>query len=305
MMANMNNRAVRLLCATVISACSPVPHQAAGDSTTSTTSTTGEGQSETGIVTPTSSTSTSTSTTGTSTSTGSTDDPSSPSGFIAHTDGGAGNKCDPYSQDCAPGEKCTWWADDGGSAWSATKCVPVADDPAKPGEPCVAEGGGVSGIDDCELGTMCWDVDLEGNGVCFSLCGGTEEKPICPPDTGCRIFGVGTAMCFETCDPLAQDCPPGDLCSPVSATYQCMIDASGDSGHVHDPCEYANDCDPGLLCIPPTAAVECDQQAVGCCEPMCDLDAPDPCPGVGQVCTPVHELPPQDFENVGYCTLPP
>jgi hypothetical protein len=302
MLTTMTTHARRLLCAATIVACSPTSQPATDDST-STTNATDAGQSETGIVTSTSTSTTSTTST-TSILEPTTDDSSTPTGFIVTPDGGGSpNKCDPYAQNCPPGEKCTWWAEGGGSTWNAKKCVPVVDEPAKVNEPCVAEGLGISGIDDCELGTMCWEVDLEGNGVCFALCGGTEEAPTCPPGTGCAVFGDGMAMCFETCDPLAQDCPGGDLCLPVSGTYQCYVDASGDEGQLHDPCDQPTVCDQGLLCVSPTSAIECDPNATGCCEPMCDLDDPDPCPGAGQTCAPVYEPPAQYFEHVGYCTL--
>jgi hypothetical protein len=66
--------------------------------------------------------------------------------FIMKPDGGP-IECDVFAQDCDPGQKCTAWAEGGGGAWNATKCVDVTGDGA-PGEPCAAIGGGVSGMDD-------------------------------------------------------------------------------------------------------------------------------------------------------------
>ena len=76
--------------------------------------------------------------------------------------------CSTFAQDCPPGFKCMPWASDGGNSWNATRCVPIAPDPNAPGEPCTVEGSGVSGLDDCDGTSMCWDVDpdtLEGRRV--------------------------------------------------------------------------------------------------------------------------------------------
>ena len=46
-------------------------------------------------------------------------------GFIEMPDGGgATNECNQWVQDCPEGEKCMPWANDGGSAWNATRCRP-------------------------------------------------------------------------------------------------------------------------------------------------------------------------------------
>jgi hypothetical protein len=229
-----------------------------------------------------------------------------PTGFIVTPDGGGGIKeCDVFAQDCEDGEKCTAWAEGGGSAWNATKCVPVSGTKV-PGDPCVAEGGGVSGLDDCEKGAMCWDVDAENNGICVQLCTGTEEMPMCAdPDQGCAVVNEGVLnICLDTCEPLVQDCPGDDLCLPVGGTYLCVLDASGDLGANFDPCEYANACDKGLICLGPAAATECDQGATGCCMPMCSIEGQGAdCPGEGQACLAVYEPQPPGYEDIGYCSL--
>ena len=47
--------------------------------------------------------------------------------FIIMPDGGNTGtiECDVFKQDCDPGEKCTAWAEGGGVAWNASKCVMV------------------------------------------------------------------------------------------------------------------------------------------------------------------------------------
>ena len=86
--------------------------------------------------------------------------------------GGGFNECDIEAQDCPEGEKCMPWANDGGDEWNGTRCSPIAKDPGPLGGPCLAEGSGTSGIDDCDLGLVCWQVDPKTNqGVCHAMCG--------------------------------------------------------------------------------------------------------------------------------------
>jgi len=161
--------------------------------------------------------------------------------FITTPDGGDPGpfQCDNWAQDCPPGQKCTFWAEGGGGSWNATKCVDITGDGA-PGEPCTAIGGGFSGIDDCALGAMCWDVDQDNHGTCIALCAGAQEAPICPQMTSCGIFSEGLSLCISTCDPLLQDCAGEDLCipNPDGTTFTCVLDASGDLGKTNDPTEF-------------------------------------------------------------------
>jgi hypothetical protein len=222
-------------------------------------------------------------------------------------------ECDNWQQDCPPGEKCAAWANDGGSAWNSLKCVPVAEDPKQPGDACTVEGSGVSGVDDCDVGVMCWDIDDMNMGTCVPLCTGSPDAPMCEdPTRTCAVANEGVLnLCLPSCDPLAQDCPGGDLCigNPSGDGFLCVLDASGEEGQQHDACEFANACDAGLLCLPATAANECDPAASGCCEPFCDLTDPDAdasCGGAGQVCNPYFEegTAPPGQDDLGYCALP-
>lgn len=240
------------------------------------------------------------------------DDPTFDSGtFLIPYDGGPHpDLCDIWAQDCPDGEKCTPYADDGGSTWNSVTCRPVAPDPAQVGEPCTAEDG-LSGVDTCDLGLFCWDLDVNLEGTCTALCTGSPEAPECaPPNTFCAISGDGVlSLCLDNCDPLAPACDADEVCVQIwSDEFGCVLDASGDAGKVHDPCEYLNACDLGLLCVPSeTAAVECDADlATGCCQPYCDLDEPNPCTGVGQTCVPFYENGdgPPEHQDLGVCALP-
>ena len=235
--------------------------------------------------------------------------------FLLPTDMGPTFQCDLFAQDCPPGEKCAAWANDGGNVWNASKCVPVVDDPAAVGEPCHVEGSGVSGIDDCDFGSMCFYVDPETmEGVCTPLCTGDESNPQCPPHRFCTITGSGVpVLCLPRCRPLEQDCVEGQACVPIGDDWDCVPDASGEQGAYGDPCEHFDVCDPGLVClgsttVPPGEACE---GTIGCCTELCDVSLPLgdlQCAGAGggQQCVPWY-LPgaaPPGHEDVGVCTMP-
>ncbi|MCH9681605.1 MAG: ribulose phosphate epimerase [Deltaproteobacteria bacterium] len=248
---------------------------------------------------------------------GTTLDPSTDSGgFVPEHDGGQGGfVCDLFTQDCPEGQKCMPWADDGGGAWNATRCSPIADNPGEPGDPCMVEGSDTSGVDDCELGSVCWDVDPKTNtGTCVGMCTGTRGNPVCEdPDTQCSIDGGSAVMwCLPVCDPLQQDCPQDQACYPVSSSWVCAPDASGDMGAHGDPCEFINVCNPGLICFGVAATPDCTGSA-GCCAEVCDITDPAgdaQCTGApdGQTCQSWYEsrdeVPLPGYEDVGVCALP-
>lgn len=218
------------------------------------------------------------------------------------------NECDIFAQDCPMGEKCMPWANDGGTAWNATRCTPIADNPGQPGDECAVEGSGVSGIDDCELASMCWDVDSETNtGTCVAMCTGDESNPVCEdPQTTCVTVNV--ILCLPVCDPLLQDCADGQACYGIDDDYVCAPDASGEMGVFGDPCESINACDPGLFCAGAAGVPNC-QGSIGCCSEFCDLDEPSgdaQCSGQagGQECLALTENPQPGFEAVGGCFIP-
>jgi len=292
---------------TTLLACGPVtaPPEDAATTTTATSepSTTNTAPVPTTTASdPATSTSTSDASTSTATSTTHANDFINQSDILIHED------CNVFTQNCPRGQKCAAWAEGGGSAWNATKCVDITGDGA-PGEPCTAEGG-VSGIDDCALGSMCWDIDSKTQqGTCIKLCTGTPAEPICPPMFQCYISGEGTLnLCLFHCDPLIQDCPGTDLCIPDGEGFSCVSDDSGDEGQTNDPCEFANSCDKGLICLnTASASSACDQNTTGCCQPFCEYPGA-PCPNPDQQCfqwyDPMMPIPPGN-EDVGVCAIPP
>ncbi|MEZ4448263.1 MAG: hypothetical protein R3B09_02205 [Nannocystaceae bacterium] len=289
-----------------------------GTSATSTTSGSTTTSSSTGTdgASSTSAAATSTSSTGATadvTSSASTDSETAGCVFLCRPDLDLPDTCEIWDQDCPEGMKCNAWANDGGGAWNSTKCVPVDADPDAVGEACTVVGNGVSGVDSCDKGAMCWNVDPETNeGSCIALCQGNEEKcsydPLscCPPGSACTIpAGGNLILCLQTCDPIVQDCDnPYEVCYPVNDSFQCAPDDSGVMGAIGDPCEFINGCDPGTYCGPPEDYPGCDANAAGCCIPFCSLK--DPGCVMGTECQPWYDpmnVPP-GYEDLGSCVIP-
>jgi hypothetical protein len=224
-------------------------------------------------------------------------------GFVLRPDGGGANECDPRAQDCMRGMKCTAWANDGGTFWNANKCVEVTGEGVA-GDPCMIEGSGVSGIDDCALGFICLNTDMRGMGTCVEFCEGTDET--CEPGNVCAIYNDGVLpICLVGCDPLLQDCPEGQGCIDTpNQSFICFNDASGDMGGDGDPCppeDGENSCDPGMWCGPNSAGCV----DVNCCTPYCDItdgSCPQPDECVSFFGDPMNAPP--GFENVGVCVTP-
>ncbi|WAS90188.1 hypothetical protein [Nannocystis punicea] len=305
-------------------ACGPQPATTdgtTGESTTTTGSTTGGapvttgGEPGTTTSSTTSPASTDDSTTGAASTTG--------AGFIPLSDGGtclvghSGDgqvrciECDPWSQNCPADGKCNAYAPHPDGTWDALKCVPLFPDPDHAGEPCTVEGAPMSGIDSCDLDSMCFHVDPDTLvGTCVRRCAGSPEAPECPAGRACHVSHDGNlALCLPQCDPLLADCPMGQVCIPTShQDFACAPDLSGAGGQAFSPCADEAACDPGLACVDAGLAAECDPQQTGfCCLPFCDLDQPPACPGAGQQCLPfVHPGWSQPVPGgPGLCTLAP
>lgn len=268
------------------------------------------GQSETGDGTTTAQTTTAEQPT--TSGAGTAGETADPTGFIVTPDGGGGGvECDNWAQDCPADQKCMPWADNGGTAWNATKCVPIDRSKGQPGDECTTMGGAVSGFDTCDLGVMCWDVKPDTMiGTCVEMCGGSQDAPECTGETSCFVSNDGVLnLCLPRCDPLTQDCANDNLCIPNPNNqdqFACVLDASGDNGKAFDACEFVNACDKGFLCAVPANATECDPQAIGCCLPFCDTEEMVMCPGAMQECIAWYEegAAPPGLESVGFCGIP-
>ncbi len=175
-------------------------------------------------------------------------------------------ECDPILQDCPVGEKCVAYAS-GGAGWNNDKCVPVTGNQAV-GEPCILDNI-ISSMDNCDEHGQCFNLDNDNNGTCLAFCGCTYEEPACAAGTNCLIGNdASIALCVERCDPLAQDCPPGEACYPSGETLLCSAVAT--NLPPGQPCGYINDCAAGTACYQGIAGC-----AGACCTPFCDIDGDD------------------------------
>jgi len=200
--------------------------------------------------------------------------------------------CSSIEQDCPPGYKCMPYANDGSNTWNDRTCMPVVDDPQGVGEPCTVQGSAVSGLDDCDATSMCWNVLPETNeGVCAAFCVAPEEDPGCAePCQTCIISVEGLLpLCFLSCDPVAQDCSDGQACYPWLDAFGCIPDASGRQGGIGEPCEFTNGCSVGTICVDQAQVPDCG--GFGCCVPTCSVGGEDPCPSLlpGTECVPWFE----------------
>ncbi len=218
--------------------------------------------------------------------------------------------CDVFEQDCEGAQKCMPYSGDGDTTWNALWCSPLVNEPKQLGEACVAPEGPVGGVDDCDVGLMCWGIpNAQTQGVCTSLCEGSVSAGVCPADTVCAVYNGGALpICLPTCDPLGNGCPEGQLCIPQGGSggrFVCAVDAAPTGGDYGDPCLAFNKCDPGLFCAPAGAVPGCTD-AAGCCSRYCGLDEDDPdlaCDDAAQVCVPFFEgSPAPGFESVGGCS---
>ncbi|MCA9689461.1 MAG: hypothetical protein KC636_07610 [Myxococcales bacterium] len=217
--------------------------------------------------------------------------------------------CDTFTQDCPDGYKCTFAAKDGSNTWNDTVCVPVDEDPAGVGEACLAPDGPLGGVDNCELGAMCWDVNPDTTeGYCIALCSGGLDNPICPAMSYCVITDDGILTpCLPTCDPLlgAEACPEEKVCIPSPSGDTLVCASQQGAIGPGDACEFVNVCDDGLVCAGSQYVPGCDLNASGCCTPFCDLLDPDCAAVPGAECVPWFTEAPPGYEDLGVCTTPP
>jgi hypothetical protein len=278
-------------------------------STTATTATTATTMMSTSTATTATDESTSTETTS-SDDEGGTDSP-----FIKEPDGGGCFnvciECDVWAQDCPEDAKCMAWANDGGDVWNATKCTPLDPEPAAIGDPCVVEGSGVSGIDDCELGAICWGVDpMTNEGTCVPMCTGSEANPMCPDGLECTVaFDAPLIVCLPPCDPLQPTCAADEVCSsldffpPDDIRFACQPMPPFEPQPYGIACGGLQICDEGHLCVAAEHVPGCADP--NCCTTLCDVTVPTECPDAasGPTCIPLFDRAPPGFGNLGVCGI--
>ena len=219
-------------------------------------------------------------------------------GFITPPDGGITGQCSPSEQDCPKGEKCTSYvAMPGGQVVDATKCVPDMGD-AVAGESCTREAEN----DDCAAGFFCM-TDISGHtgpGFCLEYC--DPGVGVCEYGGECFGFNDGNLpICQVTCDPLLQDCSPGQGCYAAFDNFVCAQPGFGKDGTDGAECATIQGCEPGLICRSGTAG--CNSQS--CCTPLCDINnGGAECTDPSEMCIQALDAPPPSLADVGYCGIP-
>jgi len=96
------------------------------------------------------------------------------------------------------------------------------NDPKQPGEPCTAEDAGLSGVDDCDRGAMCFFVSPNtGAGTCVPLCANNPGDPVCPGSTACLNVAQDILdLCLQPCADDT-DCPDGQSCLLFNGALIC------------------------------------------------------------------------------------
>jgi hypothetical protein len=246
------------------------------------------------------------------------DDTTSDTGTLDEESGpGGGGECSFFEQDCQEGEKCVPWSELPDLVPDEIRCCPVEQPMVEAGDICSVSGYLGSCLDNCAPGTMCLDIDGDGEGVCQQMCSGSEEMPVCPQmDEVCFIYYSGVPLCFRECDPLVQDCQDDKGCYPDAIAeggtgFLCMPTV-GDNA-LGDYCWLLSACNPGMICATPNLLPECygDADDAGCCTDLCDItEEPDSCkdihPDLECVAWYHQGAPPPsaDLQNVGACVLP-
>jgi hypothetical protein len=138
----------------------------------------------------------------------------------------------------------------------------------------------------------------------MEYCGAHEIPEGCGPGRVCTYWADAVLpLCYDPCDPLANDCPLLMGCFRRQDWMLCQPHGAAGLG---EACG-TDVCQPGLLCVNDEFVAGCP--TAQCCTPYCDLDGPgpgDPCDVLfpGHVChTAGYWLPP-GYDHVGLCGLP-
>lgn len=206
--------------------------------------------------------------------------------------------CEVWDDQCPTGQKCIIYWDDP-NLDGMMGCVDIVDDPDDIGETCNGFIPGES-LDTCADNQMC------AGGRCRGFCTGSvdPEELTCPENYLCGFSPPVYAFCTYLCDPLINDCPPGERCARDEPWMICI--EAGPTTALFGACFNDNECPSGQFCAAKETAAECMALEYGCCVEFCDLSAPA-CSGVGQGCVayyPEDTAPLPKLENLGFCTLP-
>jgi hypothetical protein len=168
------------------------------------------------------------------------------------------------------------------------------------GEPCTRDYEN----DDCQKGLFCFRVPTgsAGPGTCLEFC---DHDSGCNHGGECAFWEAGLLkLCMQDCDPLAQDCDPGEGCYllPEYDAFTCArTDHPPGAGTDGDACAAIQACEPGLICFDGDVQNGCT--ADRCCTPVCQVGNDGLCIDLQESCIPMYDegYAPPGLEDVGYC----
>jgi hypothetical protein len=166
----------------------------------------------------------------------------------------------------------------------------------------MADNGPWGGVDDCDVGSYCWNVDAATNeGVCVTPCMGSQANPVCEDASlSCfQLLGTPVIACVPSCDPLAPACPAAMTCAmSLSSGYAplCISQSLGVPTGAGTDCSFQLGCGDGFACVAAELVGNCASGS--CCASICDLAAPS-CPADHPSCTQVPTTP----DGIGACAL--
>lgn len=138
--------------------------------------------------------------------------------------------------------------------------------------------------------------------LCASLWLPACLGPSTPSDSGGEDDTTGGEYVplSPECDPLVQDCGPGEACYNVGGDQGFACEMTGESaGGFGDPCDFPVNCSQGFTCSPGEIVPGCSN-GFGCCTAFCDV-GDGGCPG-GTECRKLYESgAPPGFEGIGLC----
>lgn len=230
--------------------------------------------------------------------------------FLPRPDvGGIGWKCSVAAQNCPDGEKCVWFALEGGLRRDNAKCIPIDGDvPAF--EPCSLPNGiGSDVTDDCGADSYCLEVyGTADHGFCapFAVGGDCSSHPGTQP-----IFENGSdfpaACLLHPCHPLQDGaCEDGMRCMfyPASlyAQAMCWVESEPTPDPLGTPCDYGS-CGEGQLCASAEWLPGCDAER--CCAQWCEFPG-GTCDAPGTTCEflPLWNYGADNYEDLGACLVP-
>jgi hypothetical protein len=136
-------------------------------------------------------------------------------------------------------------------------------------------------------------------------CGGEGDEGDGPSEQESEGTDEGEVVdaCVRLCNPIVQDCDPGEACLPDQPGFSCRGLPAVEEGTrrgLHDACEAGSQtCNAGLVCLQVT--VPGCNDGTGCCVAICDVTQAE-CTD-GTACYPIFDAGLMCYENVGACVL--